>query len=122
MPKYREGDSEMSEEKPEETEMKKESQVGAEKHKGTEVPVTAFLITTYSDGRLEAVTELNNILMERKATPRDIRDLCTAMARDVDMILLSQLVQASFAQSIRASMENQIVQKVSMGDLKMPRH
>lgn len=98
---------------------KSESTRRVEHVEGKSVPVTAFLVTQQSDGRLQAIVELDNIVIQRKASPRDVRDMCRALAADMQMLLTSQMVQSSFSNSIKTSIDNSMVQRVRMG---IPKH
>lgn len=126
MSDYREGDQEMVEEtkKEEKTKEEEKKEPGVEKGEAVDIPTTAFLVTAYPNGKIDVVTDFTNIVVARKATTRDIRDLCTAISHDVQMVMTAEMVQATFARNIQASIQqNMMNQQIqNLGNLKVPKH
>ena len=122
MTDYREGDQEMVEEKEEQKTEEEKKEPGVEKGQAVDIPVTAFLVMAFPNGKIDVVTDFNNINVARKATTRDIRDLCNAVSKDVEMVMTAEMVQATFARHIQASFQQNMMMNQNLNNLRNPKH
>lgn len=85
------------------------------------IPATAFVVILHQDGRIEAGTNLENMPMLRQANLRDIRDMSSALSKDVETTMTAQacagMVSQGIAQSMRQMQEQQMKAKI-MGNMK----
>ena len=76
---------------------------------------TAFLLV-YKDGRWMATPDLNTpLVLKREATPDDIWDACTKVARDIDIADTAQAVLGFQQQMAQQMMQAQQAQRIAQG-------
>ena len=82
------------------------------------VPVTAFMVIQYKDGRVEAASKLEEFEMDRQANLPTIRDLCHTLYSNIQATIIARASAENAMLGIQRGMAQQQIQQMQQQIIK----